>query len=112
MVEDWRADILQILPYLRGQSFVRKPYTEYRPGWDHDHCAVCAVTFAEFDVEGEDVLHEGYAITATYEKGADYEWVCAECFEASNARMGWREIERRARRFPGQAAREATQTPR
>lgn len=92
MAEDWRAELLETIPELRGQSFVRKRYTEYRPGWDHDHCAVCGVKFAEYDIEGEAVLHEGYAITAEYRHGADYEWVCPECFDASKDRMGWRDV--------------------
>ena len=92
MSEDWRADVLATLPYLRAQSFVRKNYTQYSPEWDHDHCAVCTIRFAEFDVEGEEVLHEGYAITADYDKGADYEWICPECFDASKNRMDWKDV--------------------
>jgi hypothetical protein len=89
MAEDWRAEVLETIPELRGQSFVRKKYTEYRPGWDHDHCAVCGVKFAEHDIGGERVLRDGYAVTADYKHGADYEWVCPECFIASKARMNW-----------------------
>jgi hypothetical protein len=92
MSDDWRTELLETIPYLRGQSFVRKPYTKYRPGWDHDHCAVCSVKFAEYDIEGEEVLHDGYAITAEYSKGADYEWVCAKCFEASKEPMKWTDV--------------------
>ena len=92
MSDDWRAELLRAIPYLRGQNFIRKTYTEYRPGWDHDHCAVCSVKFAEHDIKGEKVLREGYAITADYDKGANYEWVCPECFEASKDKMGWRDV--------------------
>ena len=90
MAEDWRAEVLETLPELRDQSFVRKQYAAYRPDWDHDHCAVCGVKFAEHDIEGETVLREGYAITADYKRGADYEWVCPECFEASKDIMNWK----------------------
>ena len=40
-------------------------------------------------VEAEDVLHEGYATTTEFARGADYEWVCAECFEAFAGEMDW-----------------------
>lgn len=92
MVNDWRSEILETIPYLRGQSFVRKPYTAYRQDWEHDHCAVCGVTLAEVTVEGEDIIHEGYATTSDYEHGEDYEWVCDECFSASKDVMGWRDV--------------------
>lgn len=92
MSDDWRAEVLETLPYLRGHRFVRKPYKAYRPDWEHDHCAVCGVTLAEPTVEGDDVLHEGYAITSDYEHGADYEWVCAECFAESKDVMGWKNV--------------------
>jgi hypothetical protein len=90
-VEDWRQEVLYTLSYLRGVSFARKPYKEYRPGWDHDHCAVCGAKLAKPGFEGEPTLHEGYATTAEYEHGADYEWVCPECFAASKVAMDWRD---------------------
>lgn len=92
MSDDWREDVLRTLPYLRGQRFVRKAYTAYRPDWDHDHCAVCSTKLAE--LEGVDVVHEGYAITDEYRKGADYEWVCPECFESSKDTMNWVDVTR------------------
>jgi hypothetical protein len=91
MSDDWRADVLETLPYLRGQSFVRKPYRAYRADWEHDHCAVCGVKLMEPAAEAEDVLHEGYATTSDYRHGEDYEWVCAECFAASSDVMGWKD---------------------
>jgi hypothetical protein len=91
MVEDWRREVLETLPYLRGLSFVRKPYRQYRPGWDHDYCAVCGAKLAEPGFEGEDTLHEGYGTTSEYEHGADYEWICHECFAASKDAMGWKD---------------------
>ena len=91
MSDDWRTELLDMIPYLRGQSFVRKAYRDYRPGWDHDHCAVCGVKLAEPSIEGEGILHEGLGITADYSHGADYEWVCPACFEACKDQMGWRD---------------------
>jgi hypothetical protein len=31
---------------------------------------------------------EGYAVTAEYKWGEDYEWVCASCFEALKDNLG------------------------
>jgi hypothetical protein len=70
---------------------MRKPYATYRPGWDHDHCAACNKKLAEPGIEGADVVHEGYATTSDYEKGADYEWVCVECFCDFKDDMSWME---------------------
>ena len=89
MADDWRTEVLETIPYLRGQCFVRKPYKAYRPDWEHDHCAVCGVKIAEPNVAGDDVIHEGFATTSEYERGEDYEWVCAECFVASKEAMRW-----------------------
>ena len=75
--DDWR---LLNAERLSGQEFRWKTYTTRRPDWDHEHCAGCWAKFAEF--EGPSVLHEGYAVTERYEKGADYEWVCHSCFDA------------------------------
>ena len=91
MPEDWRTEQLETIPYLRGQSFIRKPYTAYRPDWDHDHCAVCWTKLAESHVEAE-AEHEGFAVTAEYELGADYEWICAGCFDFAKEAMGWRDV--------------------
>ncbi|GLS00841.1 hypothetical protein GCM10007859_08500 [Brevundimonas denitrificans] len=74
--DDWRY---QSAAHLRGQAFVFKPYTRYREGWDHDHCAGCGDTFAEAAVSSG-ALHTGWAVTSDYDKGADYEWMCADCF--------------------------------
>jgi len=91
MSDQWRADVLDMLPYLRGQSFVRKPYKAFRPDWEHDHCAVCGLKLMEAGAEVKNTLHEGYAITSDYQHGEDYEWVCAECFDASKDVMGWKD---------------------
>ena len=91
MPDEWRAEILETLPYLRGQSFIRKPYKAYRADWEHDHCAVCFAKLMEEGEGVEDTLHEGYATTSDYQKGEDFEWVCAECFAASREVMGWKD---------------------
>ena len=36
--------------------------------------------------------HEGFAVTAEYELGADYEWICAGCFDFAKEAMGWRDV--------------------
>lgn len=91
MADDWRLENLRTQPYLRCVSFVRKPYSEYRPGWDHDHCVGCGVRLAERGFSTHDVIHEGYATTSDFVRGADYDWVCPECFADFRDAMGWRE---------------------
>ncbi|MDP1777186.1 MAG: hypothetical protein Q8K90_01060 [Brevundimonas sp.] len=83
--DDWRY---QSAAHLRGQAFVFKPCTQYREGWDHDHCAGCGDRLAEAAVSPE-ALHAGWAITADYIKGADYEWVCADCFTLLKDALAW-----------------------
>jgi hypothetical protein len=67
--------------------FQRKLYHAYRPDWQHDHCVGCWATLAEY--EGAGYLKEGFAVTADYPKGENYEWVCPNCFEALKSQMGW-----------------------
>jgi hypothetical protein len=93
MEKDWRLANLEGQLYLRGVTFVRKPYKDFRPGWNHDHCVACWVTLAEPKIEGRDILHEGYATTAEFVRGADYDWVCPECFNLFRDYMAWKEIE-------------------
>lgn len=80
-------DRLDNVKRLKGQKFRWKTYKMPRPDRDHNHCAACWAKFAEFG--GSDILHEGYAITEAYDKGADYEWVCQSCFEALKDRLQW-----------------------
>lgn len=91
MTKDWRLQHLETQPYLRGVSFVRKPYQAYRPGWEHDHCVACWTTLAEPGVEGSEIVHEGYATTADFVRGADYDWVCVPCFKEFREVMAWRD---------------------
>jgi hypothetical protein len=93
MADDWRVAILRTQPYLRGVSFVRKPYAQYRPGWDHDHCVACGVRLAEPGSWTDQVIHEGYATTSDFVRGADYEWACPECFADFQGVMGWKVVD-------------------
>ena len=92
MSKDWRLERLEDEEQLRGASFVRKAYRRYSPEWDHDHCAACWQKLAEPDLGVEDAIHEGYATTDDYFRGADYEWVCPTCFETFGGVMGWRDV--------------------
>jgi hypothetical protein len=73
---------------LLGATLRKKRYSRYSPEWDHDHCAACWAKFAERDDPG--ILREGYATTAEYYLGEDYDWVCPRCFEDLHEEMGWR----------------------
>jgi hypothetical protein len=83
---DWRIDNAE---HLKGLRLVRRAYTRWSESWDHDHCACCWATFAEF--EAEDIQHEGYATGVDYPKGAGYDWVCVQCFTDLKDEMGWSE---------------------
>jgi hypothetical protein len=89
---DWRLEHLELQPHLRDLSFRKKPYREYRPGWDHDHCVACGAKLAEFESPTEVILHEGFATTEDMPRGADYYWACSECFQLFKAEMNWSEI--------------------
>jgi hypothetical protein len=83
---DWRLDNVRGLESLR---FRRKQYRRRSESWDHDHCAACWAKFAEFDAP--DILHEGYATCEDYKHGADYDWLCATCFNELRNVMDWSE---------------------
>jgi hypothetical protein len=83
--DDWRIDFAK---GLKGYSFRWKRYYRWSEEWDHDHCAACAATFAlGYGLE------EGFAVTEEYPHGADYDWVCKECFDDLREIMGWRVVE-------------------
>ena len=84
---DWRAENAK---GLRGLTLRRKKYRKRSERWDHDHCAACWAKFAEFD--GPDIQHEGYATCEDYKFGADYDWVCIQCFSDLKHEMGWTEV--------------------
>ena len=82
--KDWRIDNCK---HVRGERFHRKQYRAPREDWDHDHCLACWATFADF--EGPEILHEGYATLAESKWGADYHWICAQCFNDLHELMEW-----------------------
>jgi hypothetical protein len=77
--KDWRLRGQE--KYLRGLSWTRRPYTAYRPGWDHDHCEFCSAKL--MGVRAPDVLDEGY------ETKGGYTWVCPPCFEDFREMFEW-----------------------
>ena len=84
---DWR---IQNCKMLRGVKLQRKRYRTPSQNWNHDHCAACWATFAEFD--GPEIQHEGYATCEDYKLGAEYDWVCVRCFSELKDEMGWMEV--------------------
>ena len=81
----WRLDFTR---HLQGVKLRYQKYKRWSASWDHDHCAACWATFAEFD--GPDIQHEGYATCEDYKHGARYDWVCRDCFEDLKEFMGWK----------------------
>ncbi len=86
--DDWRVLNAR---FLRGARLQFSRYTRWSDTWDHDHCAGCWAKFAEFD--GEGIQHEGFTTCADYTKGARYEWVCIDCFNALHQYMEWTVID-------------------
>lgn len=84
---DWRVENAK---WLRGLGLRRKKYKKWSGQWNHDHCAGCWARFAEFD--GPEIQHEGYATCDDYKNGADYDWVCLQCFSDLKEEMGWTEV--------------------
>jgi hypothetical protein len=92
MTVDWRLENLQRHPLLKGARLQCMAYRA-RPDWDHDHCAGCFAKFADEASGSEPILREGYTTGADYPRGAQYEWVCLECFAAFREAMDWSEID-------------------
>ncbi|HXX08618.1 MAG TPA: hypothetical protein VEJ43_11195 [Pseudolabrys sp.] len=92
MTKDWRLEQLEARPYLWGATFTRKSYRASSPEWDHDHCTACWTTLAESHIKRADIIHEGYATTAEFVRGADYSWICVACFEQFRDIMEWRDV--------------------
>ncbi len=86
MKEDWRiANCFN----LTGLPLRHKQWTQYRQGWDHDHCEACFATFAA--LEGADYLKEGFTTTEEHPRGAMYHWVCNTCFSELRNKLKWYE---------------------
>jgi hypothetical protein len=83
--DQWRIDSAR---HLAGQTLHFQRYTRWSEKRDHDHCAACGATFAEFDAP--EILHEGYATGPNYPKGARYDWVCSWCFADLASALGWK----------------------
>jgi len=82
--------VTEDLPGLVDAKLAHRPYRTYSESWGHDHCEVCQRGFSE-DHPGD--LQEGYTTTRDYKMGAEYCWVCDECFATHRDTMGWRVVE-------------------
>jgi hypothetical protein len=82
--KQWRIDNAK---HLKGVRLQFRRYRRWSESWDHDHCSGCWAKFAEFD--GPGIQHEGYATGDDYHLGAEYEWVCRECFEDLRNDLDW-----------------------
>jgi hypothetical protein len=85
-----------------GTALTFKPYNARSETWEHDHCVFCFAKFLDprfsdahrtFIDEHPDVLIEGYTTTCDHERGADWHWVCPQCFEDFTDEFGWRRVE-------------------
>ena len=89
-MSDWRRDTLIDKEYLFNIRLQWRAYRPYRPGWEHDHCEGCLITFAEIGLRPkEDTLQSGYTTCSDYSQGEEYAWVCKECFDLFGGDMGW-----------------------
>jgi len=77
--DDWRRQGQE--RYLKGVALTWKRYTNYREGWDHDHCEFCSAKFMESG--DSDALKEGYATEG------EYRWICKQCFEDFREEYKW-----------------------
>lgn len=86
--DDWR---LANASFLKGASFRQKQYYQWSPEWDHDHCKGC---WAVFSIGGhKESLDKGFAIAGeTSSHGADYYWICSDCFNDLKESLGWSEV--------------------
>lgn len=82
--KQWRIDNAR---HLKGTRLRFQPYKQWSKSWDHDHCAACWATFAEFS--GPDFQRQGYATCDDYPRGARYDWVCSACFDDLKDEMLW-----------------------
>ena len=89
MDQDWPLEHLHTQPHFCGVRFIHKRYQPCRAGRDHDHCVSCLAKLADPSVEGDHIVHEGYATTAGYVMGADYAWACMPCFVLFKDEMKW-----------------------
>lgn len=88
--DDWR---LKIARHLEELTLRHRVYTRWSDTWDHDHCAVCMVKFAEID--DPDIRRVGYATGDDYKLGAGCDWVCERCFAGLKEKMDWTSVDDR-----------------
>lgn len=105
--DDWRR-MGQESALPPGTHLVRRTYDAPRPGWDHDHCSFCFAKFVSRDAANVlaelDVRTEGYTTTDAHERGANFEWVCLECFDDFAEEFGWVVEESGRGRYPAGSA--------
>src|SRR5262249_3962696 len=87
-VAQWLQWRLDFAGRLEGGTLRYQKYKRWSASWDHDHCAACCATFAEFN--GPDIQHEVYATCDDYEHGAGYDWLCRDCFDDLKEYAGWK----------------------
>jgi hypothetical protein len=94
--EDWRLRGQQA--YLHGIRLRWRRYGAWSATWDHDHCDFCWAKFIpaelvddhrEASQDEHRLLSEGYTTTSEYERGADYVWVCSDCFNDFKDQFDW-----------------------
>jgi hypothetical protein len=80
--DDWR--LANGGNYLQDLVLFWRPYTQYRPDWDHDHCELCMAKFVETPQHDSDDLTEGYCTEDRYR------WICRTCFDDFKDHYQWR----------------------
>jgi hypothetical protein len=99
--DDWRLTGQE--DYLAGADWIRKRYRVFSDTWEHDHCEFCWTKFMDpefslehrkYVAENSEVLTEGYTTTADHSQGAEFYWVCPQCFDDFTARFGWHVVEK------------------
>jgi len=89
--DDWRIDLLNTCKDLKGARLRCKTWRAPRADWNHDHCSVCSAKIRDKADLAQGEYLEGYATCEGFKRGADYEWVCVECFRDFKDCMGWQE---------------------
>ena len=86
MAEDWRLSLASPPEFYARFTWMYKPWTKTRDGWDHDHCEFCQVKISDVAVESERT--QGWA------SDDDYYWVCDPCFTDFRETFNWSEVPR------------------
>jgi hypothetical protein len=86
MAEDWRLSLASPPEFYARFTWMHKPWTKTREGWDHDHCEFCRAKISDAVVEGG--LAQGWA------SDNDYYWVCDPCFTEFRETFKWNEVPR------------------